>query len=221
MKNCLIVMLISLPMFILAGCSTSYQSFIEDVSTEHENPEEIFNALKEAELDDEEDAVRLQASVVHFSLKTQAASFKEEAQKLLGLVDQSEIDLNTADHGVQTMVYLSALSYGNNKYNNEIDPNIKTIVDELCIPANKLSSRMDDTEKLIDVYYAHHLAQACQAVLHDRSAARNITLALIIRQESCPFSGQTSRYFLSELLECRLRQSGVEITGLLPNKEGQ
>ena len=220
MKKSIVTILITVPL-VLSGCfGKSYQSLVEDLTSESD-PEKIYEQLKQAELEDEEDAVRLQASLVRLSLKTQSASFTSEAKKLLDIVDESAIDLSASDHAVQTYVYLAALSNKNKTYNRKIDSRIIKTIDELCLPSNKLAYKINDIEKLSDVYYQYHLAQACQAIFQDRSAARDISLAIVIKQENCRFSGQTSRSFVSEILECRLQRAGINITGMLPNQEEQ
>ena len=219
-KSLILTMLITLSL-LMSGCNgASYQSLMEDLSSESD-PEKVYKELKQAELEDAEDVVRLQASLVRFSLKTQSASFISEAKKLLDVVDESAIDLSASDHAVQTYVYLAALSNKNKSYNRKIDSRIIETIDELCLPSNKLAYKMEDIDKLSDTYYQHHLAQACQAIFQDRSAARDISLAIVIKQEDCTFSGQTSRSFVSEILECRLQRAGINITGMLPNKEEQ
>ena len=205
MNKSILTMLIILPL-ALSGCNgASYQSLMGGF-TAKSNPE---------------DAVRQQASQVRLSLKTQSTPFTSEAKKLLEIVDESAIDLSASDHAVQTYVYLAALSNKNKSYNRKIDSRIIETIDELCLPSNKLAYKMEDINKLSDTYYQHHLAQACQAIFQDRSAARDISLAIVIKQEDCTFSGQTSRSFVSEILECRLQRAGINITGMLPNKEEQ
>ena len=220
MKKSILSMLITLSL-VLSGCSsTSYQSLMEDLNLES-NPEKFYEELKQAELNDEEDAVQLQASLVRLALKTQTASFRGEAKKLLNIVYESTLNLSALDHTAQTYIYLAALANKDKTYNLNIDPRIIDIVDELCIPSNKLAYRMEDIEKLSDAYYQYHLAQACKAIFHDGYAARDISLAIVIKQENCRFSGQTSRSFISDILECRLQKEGINITSLLPNKEEQ
>ena len=205
MNKSILTILITLPL-ILSGCNgKSYQSLMGGFTVESNR----------------EDAVRLQASHVRLSLKTQSASFTSEAKKLLDIVDESAIDLSASDYAVQTYVYLAALSNKNETYNRKIDPRIIETIDELCLPSNKLAYKIEDIGKLSDTYYQYHLAQACQAIFQDRSAARDVSLAIVIKQENCRFSGQTSRSFMSEILECRLQRAGIDITGMLPNKEEQ
>ena len=91
MKKSILTILITLPL-VLSGCyGTSYQSLMEGLNSESD-PEKVYEELKQAELEDEKDAVRLQASLVRFSLKTQSASFTNEAKKLLDIVDENAID---------------------------------------------------------------------------------------------------------------------------------
>ena len=219
-KKSILTMLITLSL-VLSGCSSaSYQSLMEDLNLES-NPKEFYDELKQAELDDEEDAVRLQASLLQLSVETKSASFRGEAKKLLDIVDESALNLSDLDHTAQTYIYLAALASKNKTYKLNIDPRITGIVDELCIPSNKLAYKMEDIEKLSDAYYQYHLAQACQAIFRDGSAAKDISLAIVIKQENCRFNGQTPRSFMSDILECRLQKEGINITSLLPNKEEQ
>ena len=205
MNKSILTMLITLPL-MLSGCSgTSYHSLMGGFAVESNR----------------EDAVRQQASLVRLSLKTQSASFTSEAQKLLDIVGESAIDLSASDHAVQSYVYLAALSNKNTTYNRQIDSRIIETIDELCLPSNKLAYKIEAIGELSDTYYQYHLAQACQAIFQDRSAARDISLAIVIKQENCRFSGQTSRSFMSEILECRLQRAGIDITGMLPTKEEQ
>ena len=119
------------------------------------------------------------------------------------------------------MVYLAGLATDNDSYSTRIDPNIKAMVDELCVPSDELRYRMADIEALNDAYYAYHIASACQAAIHDRSAARDMSVARLIKQEEdCSFSGYATdaTVFFSELLTCRLESHAVDITDLQPQE---
>ena len=215
-----ILLLLTILLFFLHGCSSmSYDSVIAGLDSD--DPEHIYKILKEPfELEDEEEAVRLQALRVHYSLKTQSEPFREAAKKLLDLVGESTIDLSTADYAVQTYVYLAALSYNNKTYNRQIDSKIIATIDELCIPSNKLARIINDAEDLVDIYYQYHLGQACQALFLDRPTAKDVKLAMDIKKEDCSsFSSQTSRAFISRILECRLEKEGINITDILTNTE--
>jgi len=111
------------------------------------------------------------------------------------------------------------LSNKNKTYDRKIDTRIIDTIDELCIPSKKLAYKIENIEKLSDAYYRYHLAQACQAIFQDRSAARDISLAIVIKQEDCRLSGSSPSSFISDILECRLQKEGINITGVLPSKE--
>ena len=214
------LVIIALLVITITGCKASHQSIMQEAA-EYSNPQEIYTVLKEAKVD-EQDVLKLQASVLYFSLKTPESSFQEEAQKLFNLVGQSEMGIDTADQGIQTMLYLAGIATDNNNYNTRIDRNIKIVVDELCVPSNELGYKIADIEAFSDAYYAYHIAKACQAVIHDRSAAKDISVARLIRQEEdCRFSeyATDATTFFSELFTCRLNSHAINITNLQPQPQ--
>lgn len=221
MKTKSIALILTASLYLAACAPSSFQWEMKEIWIDNETPADIYDALKDVTVSDEAEEVQLQATRLWYAFQTPSASVRAESQKLLQLLEGNNLDISTADNRVQTMVYLSALANNNNVHNHKINANIKQVIDQLCVPSNKIYQRIDEIDEMREVLYDFQIAQACVAILNDESAAKNVSLAVpFFNERGCYFTENTStRLFMSELIECRLKRQGVQITDSLPLEE--